>query len=180
MALGTVTGEVDGVPDGWDDDEALLAALREALRGRPPQPGPSPQDPQAGQAGQAVPPEFIQAGQAAYTWRTIDAELAELTYDSAQESVAAAGRRAEDAARTLTFSSAHLTIELEATGDAILGQLVPVQSGLIEIQPGLEKGAQTDVDTMGCFTIQPIPAGPFRLRCRNDAGVVVLTEWLSL
>jgi hypothetical protein len=172
-----VTGEVGGVSDGWDHDEELLAALREALRGQPAQPTPSPQDPQA---AQAVPPEFIQAGKAAYTWRTIDAELAELTYDSAQESLAAAGRRAEDAVRTLTFSSAHLTIELEATGDAILGQLVPVQAGLIEIQSVPEKGAQTDVDTMGCFTIQPIPAGPFRLRCRSDAGVVVLTEWLSL
>lgn len=165
-ALGTVTGEVGGVPDGWDDDEELLAALRNALRGPP---------------AQGVPPEFIEAGKAAYTWRTIDAELAELTYDSAQESLAAAGRRAEDAAtRTLTFSSAHLTIELEATGDALLGQLVPVQTGLVEIQSGPEKGTQTDVDTMGCFTIQPIPAGPFRLRCQSGAGAVVLTEWLSL
>jgi hypothetical protein len=179
-----VSVEVGGVPDGWDDDEELLAALRQALRGQVAPPAgsaPSGPDPQAGTAAQAVPPEFIEAGKAAYTWRTIDAELAELTYDSAQESLAVAGQRAEDAsARTLTFSSAHLTIELEATGDALLGQLVPVQTGLVEIQPGPEKGAQADVDTMGCFTIRPIPAGPFRLRCQSDAGVVVLTEWLSL
>jgi hypothetical protein len=151
------------VLDGWDDDEELLAALGEAL------------------AGSAVPPEFIEAGKAAYTWRTIDAELAELTYDSAQESLAAAGHRAEDPSiRTLTLSSAHLTIELEASEDAILGQLVPVQTGLVEIQFGPEKGAETEVDTVGCFTIQPIPARPFRLRCRGAEGIVVLTEWLRL
>jgi hypothetical protein len=169
---------VGGVPDRWDDDDGLLAALREALRGQPAAPTPSAPDPQA---GQAVPAEFIEAGKAVYTWRTIDAELAELAHDSAQESLAAAGRRAEDASvRTVTFSSAHLTIELEATGEAILGQLVPVQSGAVEIQSGPEKGAEVDVDTMGCFTIRPIPSGPFRLRCRNSDGLIVITEWLSL
>lgn len=172
------------MPDGWDDDEELLAALREALRGQPPQaaqPAAPAQDPQAARAAPHVPPEFIEAGKAAYTWRTIDAELAELTYDSAQEPLAAAGQRAHDTSvRTLTFSSAHLTIELEATGDAILGQIVPAQTGLVEIQSGPQKGTEVGLDTMGCFTIQPIPAGPFRLRCRNPDGVTVLTEWLSL
>jgi hypothetical protein len=154
---------VGGVPDGWDDDQELLAALRKAL------------------GGQGVPPEFVQAGKAAYTWRTIDAELAELTYDSAQESLAAAGQRAEDpSVRTLTFSSAHLTIELEATGNAILGQIVPVQTGRVEVQSGIGKSTETGVDAMGIFTIQPIPASPFRLRCRGADGIVVLTEWLRL
>jgi hypothetical protein len=132
------------VSNGWDQDEELLAALREALHGRP---GPPAHDPQA---GQAVPPEFVEAGQALYTWRSIDA------------------------------GSAHLTIELEASAEAILGQLVPVQTGLVEIQSGSGKGAETSVDTMGLFTIQPIPGRPFRLRCQAADGVVVLTEWLRL
>ena len=50
----------------WGDDDHLLAALGEAVR-----------------AARAVPPEFTAAGQAAFTWRTIDAELAALTFDSA-------------------------------------------------------------------------------------------------
>ena len=48
----------------WDDEE-LLAALRQALRAR-----------------QAVSPGFVEAGKGAFAWRTIDAELAQLTYDS--------------------------------------------------------------------------------------------------
>ena len=70
------------MPSGWDQDEQLLAALREALHGRPVPPARDPQ------AGQAVPPEFVEAGQALYTWRNIDAELAELTYDSAHDTLA--------------------------------------------------------------------------------------------
>jgi len=151
------------VADRRGDDEQLLAALRDAL-GEP-----------------TAPPEFLAAGKGAYTWRTIDAELAELTYDSAQESLAAAGRRASDASgRTLTFTSAHLTIELAATEDAILGQIIPMQPGLVEVQPGPEKGAETQADAMGCFTVQPVPAGPFRIRCRTPEGVIAATEWLTL
>jgi hypothetical protein len=163
------------VPHGWDRDEELLAALREALPGRPAPPAHDPP------AGQAVPPEFVEAGQALYTWRNIDAELAELSYDSAQDSLARAGQRAGDpSVRTVTFSSAHLTIELESSAEAILGQLVPAQTGLVEIQSGPGKGTETSVDTMGFFTIQPAPGGPFRLRCQGADGVVVLTEWLRL
>ena len=52
------------VAEGWDD-EALLAALRQALRAR-----------------QAVPAEFVEAAKNAFAWHNIDAELAQLTYDS--------------------------------------------------------------------------------------------------
>ena len=160
------------MPHVWDQDEELLAALREALHGRPAPPAHDPQ---------AVPPEFVEAGKALYTWRNIDAELAELSYDSAQDSLARAGQRAGDpSVRTLTFSAAHLTIELEASAEAILGQLVPAQTGLVEIQSGPGKGTETSVDAMGFFTIQPAPGGPFRLRCQGSDGVVVLTEWLRL
>ncbi len=50
--------------DAWDDEE-LLAALRQAHRAR-----------------QAVPPEFVEAAKSAFAWHNIDAELAQLTYDS--------------------------------------------------------------------------------------------------
>ena len=81
---------------GWDDEE-LLAALRQALLAR-----------------QAVPPGFVEAAQNAFAWRNIDAELAELTYDSVRDNEMAASMRAEAASiRALTFTSAHLTIELE-------------------------------------------------------------------
>ncbi len=55
------------MPDTWDDEQ-LLAALKESLRAR-----------------QAVPPEFVEAAKNAYAWHNIDAELAQLTYDSIRD-----------------------------------------------------------------------------------------------
>jgi len=139
--------------------------LREALHGRP---GPPAHDPQA---GQAVPPEFVEAGQALYTWRSIDAELAELTYDSAHDTLAGAGQRATDPpVRTLTLSSAHLTIELEASAEAILGQLVPVQTGLVEIQSGPGK-VRKPASTQWVFLLfSQYPAGHSGYAARPPTG----------
>ena len=62
----------------WADEDELLGELRLAL-------GP-------------VPASFIDAGKMAFTWRSIDAELAALTYDSSRDLVGAAESRAEPAA----------------------------------------------------------------------------------
>jgi hypothetical protein len=151
------------VAQGWDDEE-LLAALREALRAR-----------------EAVPPEFVEAAKNAFAWHNIDAELAQLTYDSSRDSDYEASLRAEAASiRALTFTSPHLTIELEVTQDSLLGQVIPAQAGEIRIQP--EEGAETEfpADEIGCFSIRPIPSGPFRLHCRTATGIDVLTGLVTL
>src|SRR5690348_1577792 len=99
----------------WDDDERLLTELGTALR-----------------AGTEVPERFVEAGKAAFAWRTVDAELASLTYDSATEGVA--GVRGEPAdLRALTFAARGLTIELEVTEDSLIGQVVPPQPGSVEV-----------------------------------------------
>jgi hypothetical protein len=151
------------VAAGRDDDE-LLAALREALRAR-----------------EAVPPEFVEAGKNAFAWHNIDAELAQLTYDSSRDSEHQLSLRAEAASiRALTFTSAHLTIELEVTRDSLLGQVIPPQAAVITVQP--RDGAETEypTDEIGCFSIRPIPPGPFRLHCRTVAGIDALTGWTTL
>jgi hypothetical protein len=103
--------------EGWDD-ETLLAALRQALRAR-----------------QAVAPEFVEAGKNAFAWHNIDAELAQLTFDSTRDAAHAPGMRAEAASiRALTFTSARLTIELEVTQDSLLGQIVPGQAGTVMVR----------------------------------------------
>ena len=72
----------------------------------------------------------MQAGQDAFAWHNIDAELAQLTYDSTREPDQAMSLRAETASiRALTFTSAHLTIELEVTRDGLVGQIVPAAAG---------------------------------------------------
>ncbi|HKA97468.1 MAG TPA: hypothetical protein VKD66_14470 [Streptosporangiaceae bacterium] len=152
------------VARGWDDDDTLLAALKEAVRAR-----------------RAVPPEFVEAGKNAFAWHNIDAELAQLTYDSSRDLELVPSVRTESASiRALTFSSPHLTIELEVTPDSLVGQVIPAQSAVITIQP--RSGAETVVpsDEIGLFSIRPIPPGPFRLYCRTDAGLDVMTGWITL
>jgi len=151
------------VRDIWDD-ERLLAALKEAL-----------------EADEAVPPEFIELGKNAYAWHNIDAELAQLTYDSSREPQAGLSLRAEAASiRALTFTSAHLTIELEVSEDSVLGQVIPAQPGVVEIQGREGTTAAIEADDVGCFLIRPIPDSPFRLRFRTADGSDILTGSITL
>jgi hypothetical protein len=154
---------VSTVAERWDDEE-LLAALRQALRTR-----------------QAVPPEFVEAAKNAFAWHNIDAELAQLTYDSSVDREYEPSTREEEASiRALTFTSAHLTIEVEVTRDALVGQVIPAQAGTITIQPRDGAERTLPVDEIGCFSIDPVPSGPFRLHGRAASGIDVLTGWVTL
>jgi hypothetical protein len=155
-------GEGWGVPDIWDDEQ-LWAALRESL-----------------QALQAVPPEFVEAAKNAFAWHNIDAELAQLTHDSVDDLATASGSRSESASiRALTFTSAHLTIELEVNGDSVIGQIIPIREGTVEVQTRAGVIAAIPVDEVGSFAVHPIPDCPFRLRCRPGDGSDVLTGWIT-
>ena len=145
------------------DDEQLLAALGQAARAR-----------------QAVPSWFVQAGKSAFAWHDIDAELAELTYDSQDERRAPAAVRSETAPiRAITFTSARLRVELEITEGSVLGQVIPSRAGILEIHT--KAGISTaEVDEIGCFAVNPVPVTPFRLRYRTQDGADVLTGWIML
>ncbi len=146
--------------DGWNDEE-LLAAVQQALSGR-----------------RQVPPEFVAAAKSAYTWRNIDVELAQLTYDSLCDY---APIRAEAASiRALTFTSEHLSIELEVMQDSLFGQVIPAQAASVEVHARSDPETAIPTDEIGCFVIHPIPRSPFRLCCRAAAGIDVLTSWLTL
>lgn len=147
----------------WDDDQ-LLAALRTAVRAR-----------------EAVPADWIEMARAAYAWRTIDTELAELTRDSAAGVGASAPVRSEAAGiRSLTFSSAHLTIELEVTDEGLFGQILPPREGTIDVQTQAGPAGTARVDVTGCFLVEPIPAGRFRLRCQTTDSMEAATAWVTL
>ena len=148
--------------DGWDDEQ-LLAALREAMRAR-----------------QAVPSWFVETAKNAYAWHNVDAELAQLTYDSSRDEDRAALVRSETASiRALTFTSANLSIELEVTERSLLGRIIPPGPGTLETDT--TTGVTTwPVDEIGCFAVEPIPASPFRLRWRKADGTDVLTGWITL
>jgi hypothetical protein len=141
------------------DDERLIAELAEAVR-----------------VGGEVPPDFVAAGKALFAWRTVDADLATLTHDSAADPVGA-GTRAEPGARALTFVSGDLSVELELTGDTLLGQVVPPESGRVELHGIGGRVAEVPVDESGWFALRGVPAPMFRLSVHTGAGTLV-TEWI--
>ena len=80
--------------------------------------------------------------------------------------------------RALTFTSAHLSLELEV-GNSLLGQVIPPQAGTLETYT---KAALTasPVNESGYFAVEPIPASPFRLRFHTSDGADVVTGWITL
>ncbi|WP_222263178.1 hypothetical protein [Modestobacter marinus] len=146
---------------GWDDDERLLDELHAALRAAGP-PTPS----------------MVAAGRAAFSWESIDAELAALTHDSLRDGLPGVRGNAAPP-RTLVFSGAEVSVELGLTGTGLVGQLVPPTSGEIGLwSPGGELAAAT-ADELGCFDV-PVPrSGLVRLRCRTSSGELV-TDWFRV
>lgn len=152
--------------DGWwTDDDQLLDHLGDAVRSQ----------------GE-VPDRFIELGKEAFVWRSIDAELAELAYDSSLSGHAGqlAGARGEPApARALTFRTSQLTIEIEATADGVRGQLVPPQPGEIEMWGRDGPIVTVNIDEVGWFALTGLPAGPFQLVVRTESGIAVRTGWVT-
>ena len=93
------------------EDEALLQELRAAARRFDPPPD-----------------SVLEAARASLTWRTIDAELAALEFDSAVD-LAATAVRGGEGPRLLTFAAPGLNIEVEVSPIGprrqLVGQLVP-------------------------------------------------------
>lgn len=149
--------------DDWDD-ERLMAALKESL-----------------DQYRSVPPGFIEAGKAAFAWHNVDAEIAQLTYDSTYHQETMASMRSETASiRALTFTSAQLTIELEVAEDSLIGQVIPARQGTIEVRTRAGVSTTTALDELGCFTVRPIPDVPFRLYWPSSDGPDVVTGWITL
>jgi hypothetical protein len=139
-----------------------------------------------------VPARLLRGAVDIFSWRTIDAELAALTFDSADASSTAAVRgsggtgtveSAEVAGspRLLTFDAGEVSIELELAGSAaeraITGQLVPAQPAEIELRLG-DQRLTTTADDFGRFEVVARGSGPISLRFRL-ADSEIVTEWVS-
>jgi hypothetical protein len=126
-------------------------------------------------------PEHVLAGaRAAFTWRTIDAELAELVFDSATELT---GVRSENMARQVTFQAPGVEIEvmvIENGQRRIVGQLVPPSAVTVQLAAG-ESVTETQTDELGRFTFNDVQPGPVRLSVLGASGEdLVHTEWILL
>src|SRR3954463_13001834 len=85
-----------------------------------------------------VPQRVTFAAKASLAWRTIDAELAELTYDSALDADRLTLVRGAAAARMLTFSASGLTVDVEVEeldgGLRLIGEVAPAQRMVIAVR----------------------------------------------
>ena len=135
-----------------------------------------------------VPPETTAYAKAAFGWRRLDADLAELLMDSMLESESLAGTRSGTTdARSVTFRARTLEIELEIADDAdggivLLGQLAPAIAARVEVQRDDGSGAgETDADALGRFRLALAARGRIRLKVvpAGDAPAgAVETSWL--
>lgn len=143
------------------DDNGLLELLGDALRATDP-----------------VPAHVLDGARAAFTWRTIDAELAELVFDSSRE---LAGVRAEESNRQVTFKAPGVEIEvmvIENGTRRLVGQLVPPSTKQIELVGG-DSVYTTETDRLGRFTFDELAPGPVRLVVLGEDGAhIVQTEWI--
>ena len=146
---------------GRDEDDDLLDELRAAVR-------------HAGTPTAAM----AAAARAAFSWRTVDAELAALTRDSLVD-VPVGQRGASAGPRDLVFEGRELSVELERDEDCLVGQLVPATPGQVTLLGPDGELDRSDVDEWGRFRFERPPSGPTRLRCTTAAGVLV-TDWVRL
>lgn len=141
------------------EDAALLAELRAATELHDP-----------------VPERALAAARAAYTWRTIDAELAELQFDSL---VDAAPVRGMAWPRQLSFDTGSAGLEIEVDGDRIVGQVVPPAALTITLSRADGTTRTTDSDDIGHFTFTDVGEGTVRLSAALPDGSIT-TQWFSI
>ena len=123
----------------------------------------------------------IQAAEAAFSWRTVDADLLSLVLDSdAEPAVGVRGRHSGPGEpRVLMFRGEQLAVEVEIDDAGIVGQLTPPQPGHVTLVGPNGPGLAAQADEVGCFTL-PLPAsGPVRLDCRLGDGHFV-TPWITI
>jgi len=133
-----------------------------------------------------VPAELLQAAREAFGWRDIDAEIAELVYDSLLDSDEASLVRGPDEPRLVSFTVGGTTIDVEVTstgpGRSLMGQIAPPGPAVVEIRHQADTVSVT-ADELGRFRSGPLPPGPASLRLRPPAGAggpAVVTDWISL
>jgi hypothetical protein len=147
-----------------------------------------------------VPPLLVQAAIDAFSWRDIDAELAELVFDSLFDTDEATLVRSSPDRRMVSFKTAELTIDVEvsvevsvevagaeggraeAGGRSVMGQIIPPQRATVEIRHR-EGGVTIEADELGRFQSGTLRSGPMSLRLRpagSGEQPAVVTDWVSI
>jgi hypothetical protein len=166
-SMGDSPYEIDDIAE-----EQLLAELREL-----------------GRALDPVPDHVLFAARGSLAWRRLDAELAELSFDSLVDGdLSLAGvRSGGDSVRMVSFDGPDLTVEVEVAGlgdrRRLVGQLVPPQVATVELRSASQHdqtAQDTRADTLGRFSLDLVAAGPTSLRCSLESGRTVETGWVVI
>src|SRR5688572_9434203 len=112
-----------------------------------------------------VPARLKNALIAAYAWHTIDADLAELVFDSPGQPLAVRG---PGQPRLLTFRSDELVIEVELDDSNLVGRVNVAPLEVVVLHSGGE--VAITADGLGRFAVRGLAAGPLRLRCAFEGG----------
>lgn len=122
------------------------------------------------------------AARAAFTWRTVDAELAELLHDSALDAGAAVrsgGSDDEAEPRSLSFGSGGLALEVEYDGTDVVGQVVPPAEASLHLHQPDGGEVVVEVDAAGFFRVPDVATGPTRFVARF-ADRTLTSPWVNL
>lgn len=133
------------------DDDALLALVADAV------------------AGDGPPPDAVEAAYAAFGWRTLEADLAQLF----EPEVVGFLHQPEPAARVVTFTTDHGVIEVAIDGGHVaVAASPPVEAVLLRRPDGT-------AEPLGSAEHLGTAPGPVRLELTWPTGTA-LTPWFTL
>lgn len=159
-----MTGPIDDDRDAAD--EQLMADLARLVAERDP-----------------IPPHLLEMARESYTWRTIDAELAELVADSLRPEDALLVRAQTATVRLIVFASRDERVEVEVLSEngarQLVGELTPAAPGTLTVEHAT--GPVTEpIDAEGRFLVSRVPSGLIRLRCEREGKRPLVTAWVEI
>lgn len=128
------------------------------------------------------------AAKAAFTWRSVDAELAELLHDSALDAGAAvrSGPGEGGEPRTLSFGHSGLTLEIEVDGEMLLGQVIgtgeavsATERATVMLERPDAHALSAEADAGGFFRLEGVQSGTVRFVV-EQGGWSLTTPWVTL
>jgi hypothetical protein len=147
---------------GAETDEELLARLRSLIARADP-----------------VPEHVVDTARMCGSWRSVESDLALLTYDSASRSPELVGVRGAEG-RLLSFRSDTVTVDLEILpgGAGIVGEIEGPRRARVDVRhsQGALHGA---ADDLGRFRVRDVPGGLLRLEITDEETArVTRTAWI--
>lgn len=141
------------------DDQQLLDDLAEAMSSQ-----------------RDVDPRHRDAARSAFTWRTVDAELMALTYDSLDAPVAVRGVVGAEP-RALSFTTTSGSLEVELDDGVVRGHVVPAAAVTVVMSNAAGESLRADTDEDGMFELPGSLPGPVRFSVEGDLSGT--TPWVT-